>query len=210
MNVPILGVCLGHQGICHLMGGSVVHAPVPMHGRERPIYHTGVGLFEGIPNPFIAVRYHSLIVPEPLPESLNKTAWTAEGLIMGIAHKSRPMWGVQFHPESICSMFGRQIMANFRRLAEEFHSTSHRELRASVPVALSSAIPAARSSRAPGKERQMFVRRMPAQQTAEQVFERAFSMEPYAFWLDSSLAQEPDARFSFLGGYRTGASQKCG
>jgi para-aminobenzoate synthetase len=203
MNVPVLGVCLGHQGICHLMGGSVVHAPIPMHGREDRIYHTGTGLFENVPNPFVAVRYHSLVVPEPLPECLIRTAWTADGLLMGIAHKTRPLWGVQFHPESICSTFGQQIMANFRRLAEEFHSTSRGDLAASGPVGSSLKIPAATSS-TPMLERHMFVRRSPARQTAEQIFERAFNQEPYAFWLDSSLTREPDARFSFLGGYSAG------
>jgi para-aminobenzoate synthetase len=202
MNVPVLGVCLGHQGICHLMGGSVVHAPVPMHGREDRIYHSGDGLFENVPNPFVAVRYHSLIVTEPLPECLNKTAWTADGLLMGIAHKSRPLWGVQFHPESICSTFGQQIMANFRRLAEEFHSMSRKNLPLSAQVGSSLKIPAAAPSTSTSlQERHMFVRRAPARQTAEQIFERAFNPEPYAFWLDSSLTREPDARFSFLGGY---------
>jgi len=209
LNIPILGVCLGHQGICQLMGGSVVHAPLPMHGREHPMYHAGTGLFANIPNPFIAVRYHSLAVPEPLPECLNKTAWTADGMVMGVAHKTRPIWGVQFHPESICSTFGREIMANFRRLAEEFYSNSRMAPRApahsapafevaAVPSSLTAAAPQALT---PPRARRMFVRRLPARQTAEQIFERVFNREPYAFWLDSSLTREPDARFSFLGGH---------
>jgi len=207
MNVPILGVCLGHQGICHLMGGSVMHAPIPKHGREDHIYHAGTGLFENIPSPFIAVRYHSLVVPEPLPDCLNKTAWTADGLLMGVAHKSRPIWGVQFHPESICSTFGREIMGNFRRLAEAFHSTSLGHLPAPAANSPSSKMPVSTSSSAPTAARHMFVRRVPARQTAEQIFERAFSMKPYAFWLDSSLTREPDARFSFLGGYSAGQAE---
>ena len=197
MNIPTLGVCLGHQGICHLMGGSVEHAPVPMHGREDGIQHVGSGLFEGIPNPFVVVRYHSLVVPEPLPECLEKTAWTADGLVMGIAHKTRPLWGVQFHPESICSTFGPQIMQNFRRLAEEFHARSGKNLEAAVAVSA----PRFAAPMTVALEQHRFVRRSPARQSAEEIFERAFNPEPYAFWLDSSLTREHDGRFSFLGGY---------
>ena len=172
-----------------------------MHGREDRIYHAATGLFAQIPNPFTAVRYHSLVVPDPLPLSLKKTAWTEDGLLMGVAHQSRPIWGVQFHPESICTEFGRQLLENFHRLAQEFHSASRAKLPHRAPAVSAPEAPTvAAMPSAANRTRQMFVRRLPAHQTAEQIFERAFSTKPYAFWLDSSLTREPDARFSFLGG----------
>ena len=201
MNVPILGVCLGHQGMAHLLGGSILHAPTPMHGREDKMYHNGDGLFQNVPCPFTAVRYHSLIVAEPLPSCLEKTAWTADGLVMGLAHKSRPMWGVQFHPESICSAFGRMIMENFHRMAKAFHSASSNGSFVAASATERKKLPIRRPAEInEGSPLQMFVRQMPAEHSAEQIFERAFLKERYAFWLDSSLTREPDARFSFLGG----------
>jgi anthranilate synthase/aminodeoxychorismate synthase-like glutamine amidotransferase len=110
---PILGVCLGHQCIGDVFGGRVVNAPRLMHGKTSPIYHDGAGLFEGIPSPFEATRYHSLIVAEPLPPELRVTASTQEGEIMGLQHRQYPIHGVQFHPESILTSYGKQILKNF-------------------------------------------------------------------------------------------------
>jgi anthranilate synthase/aminodeoxychorismate synthase-like glutamine amidotransferase len=110
---PILGVCLGHQCIGDVFGGRVVNAPRLMHGKTSPIYHNGTGLFEGIPSPFEATRYHSLIVAEPLPPELQLTASTQEGEIMGLRHSQYPIHGVQFHPESILTSHGKHILKNF-------------------------------------------------------------------------------------------------
>jgi anthranilate synthase/aminodeoxychorismate synthase-like glutamine amidotransferase len=114
---PVLGVCLGHQAIGHVYGGKVVRAPHLMHGKTSPVFHDGRDLFMGMPNPFAATRYHSLVVDRPsLPACLQVTAWTDDGLIMGLRHRDLPVWGVQFHPESFVTERGMDILANFLRL----------------------------------------------------------------------------------------------
>lgn len=111
---PILGVCLGHQSIGQAFGGKVVRAPRIMHGKTSPIYHNGKTLFKGLSDPFEATRYHSLVIePASLPDCLEKTAWTSEGEIMGVRHKEYPIEGVQFHPESILTSEGKQLLKNF-------------------------------------------------------------------------------------------------
>ncbi len=115
-QVPVLGVCLGHQCMGHVFGGVVTRAPRLMHGKTSMIYHDGKGLFAGLPNPFEATRYHSLIVEEPLPDDLEVTAFTAEGEVMGLRHKRYPVEGVQFHPESILTPNGKDILRNFLAL----------------------------------------------------------------------------------------------
>jgi anthranilate synthase component II len=116
--LPVLGVCLGHQAIGQSYGGKVIRAPMPMHGKLSTIHHSGKGLFKALPDRFEATRYHSLIVErKSLPDCLEVTAHTNDGLIMGLAHKSHPVHGVQFHPESIASEHGHALLANFLDLA---------------------------------------------------------------------------------------------
>ena len=116
-KVPILGVCLGHQCIAHTFGAQVVVNHRMMHGKTSPIFHDGRDLFAGMPNPFLATRYHSLVARrDSLPPELEVTAWTAEDEIMGLRHRDLPIWGVQFHPESILTENGRQILKNFLSL----------------------------------------------------------------------------------------------
>ncbi|MGQ9767218.1 MAG: anthranilate synthase component II [Anaerolineae bacterium] len=112
-HVPILGVCLGHQCIGEVFGGGVVRALRLVHGKTSPIYHYGDGLFVGLPSPFEATRYHSLVVAEPLPAALEITAFTTDGEVMGVRHREWPIFGVQFHPESILTVGGKQILQNF-------------------------------------------------------------------------------------------------
>ena len=117
-KMPILGVCLGHQSIAHAFGGRVVRAASLMHGKTSPIHHDGRGLFKDLSNPFDATRYHSLIVErESLPECLRVTAWTKEQEIMGMEHVELPLWGVQFHPESILSVEGKKLLKNFLEMS---------------------------------------------------------------------------------------------
>ena len=112
--VPLLGVCLGHQAIAALHGGRVDRAPAPRHGKSSPIHHEGSDLFAGIPSPFEAGRYHSLVVgEETLPDVLRVTARSEDGLVMALAHRSKPVFGVQFHPESVLTPWGETLLANF-------------------------------------------------------------------------------------------------
>ncbi len=184
-TVPLLGVCLGHQGIAHHFGGNVIRAAEPVHGRGAEIIHTGDPLFADIPERFSAIRYHSLIVAEPLPRELRKIAWTADGVVMALRHVTRPIWGVQFHPESICTEYGGAVLRNFLPRAN-----------ASCPVA------ATRPSRdregAVRRTVQVHARQIPLPVAPETLFRELFSKGRYAFWLDSSLVSER-SRFSFMG-----------
>jgi anthranilate synthase/aminodeoxychorismate synthase-like glutamine amidotransferase len=119
-NMPLLGVCLGHQAIGQAFGGAVVRAPAPVHGKTAQIRHADRDLFAGLPDPFTATRYHSLIVDRPsLPDALAVTAWLDDGMIMGLRHRTLPIFGTQFHPESIATSHGHEILANFLRLARQ-------------------------------------------------------------------------------------------
>ena len=124
-KVPVLGVCLGHQGLGEVYGGKVVRAQRLMHGKTSPILHRGRGLFAGLDNPFEATRYHSLIVErESLPDCFELVAWTPEGEIMGLKHKEHETWGVQFHPESVLTRQGMKLIANFLTLCRQQKSVA--------------------------------------------------------------------------------------
>ena len=118
-RIPLLGVCLGHQSIGEAFGGKVVHAKRLMHGKVSPVFHNDVGVFRGLPNPVVCTRYHSLAVErESLPDCLEITAWTEDGEIMGIRHKTHITEGVQFHPESIMTPVGKRLLKNFLKVAK--------------------------------------------------------------------------------------------
>ena len=115
-TVPLLGVCLGHQALGQALGGTVVRAPSLMHGKTSEVHHDGRALFSGLPQPFTATRYHSLVVArDSVPDCLLVSAWTDDGVVMGLRHKTRPLEGVQFHPESIMTTAGKDLLRNFLR-----------------------------------------------------------------------------------------------
>jgi len=188
-EVPLLGVCLGHQGLCAAYGGKVVHAPEAMHGRLSAITHEDGGLFAGLPREFQVVRYHSLCV-EDLPDELEATAWTSDGILMGVAHRERPQWGLQFHPESISTEYGRGMLARFRDLTIE---RSGRRPGGSVQVG--ERIPPGRGT---GPDLELRVRRLDAAHDTERAFHHLYGSSSDAFWLDSSML-DGRARFSFMG-----------
>jgi len=196
-EIPVLGVCLGHQGLGHLLNGMVASAPVVMHGRLSGVKHLGTGLFAGIPQGFSVVRYHSLAVAGELGPEGRVTAWTDEGVVMGIEHRHRPMWGVQFHPESIATEHGHRLFENFYALARRHRSTR-------APLASRRPRPPqrpaeSRKPRADGPLPQLRVRSLAGEPPTELLFERLFGATDHAFWLDSADAPTPLAQCSFLG-----------
>jgi para-aminobenzoate synthetase len=182
-EVPVLGVCLGHQALAHATGGAIEHAPEVMHGRLSEIHHDGRGLFAGIPQGFAAVRYHSLAVGA-VPAALRVTAWTPDEVVMGLEHESRPLWGVQFHPESISTEHGRTLLQNFRDLTR-----SHGRRPARAP----------RPAERPAAGVRVHHRTLATWCDPEAAFVALFGDHDRAVWLDSSRAEPGLSRFSFMG-----------
>jgi para-aminobenzoate synthetase len=197
--VPLLGVCLGHQGIGASHGAAIVPAPEPVHGRLGAVLHDDSPLFAGIPREFQAVRYHSLCVEQPLPDGLRGIAWTTDGVLMAVEHRDRPLWGVQFHPESVCTEHGRRLLENFRdlsalrrgrrghprpdnRRSNEAGDLSIRPFEG-VPVAPS---------------RKLLIKRVDTPVDPERAFVSLHGESENAFWLDGSRTDD-GARFSFIG-----------
>ncbi len=209
-RVPVLGVCLGHQGIAlGEQGGRVVPAPEPRHGYLSTIRHDEQDLFKGLPQHFTAVRYHSLSVREPLPESLQATAWAEDGVLMGLRHRTRPLWGVQFHPESVLTEYGRRMLMNFRNLtadrARKLRTKNTAVTRTAAAIREPSSpaptvrIPAQRRSSGPRPTHRLHIRRIAGAVDTEAAFGRLYAGSPRAFWLDSSQVEKGRSRFSFLG-----------
>ncbi len=188
-DVPVLGVCLGHQGLAHVRGGSVVRGSEIVHGRISRVFHRGDGLFAGVPQGFRAVRYHSLVVEPALPPELEAIAWAQDGTLMAIRDRRRRAWGVQFHPESIGTEHGALLLANFLSLTRGGRGRAHRR----PPIARG----------VPGDGARAAVRvhhRLLAQAPdAERAFAALFGDHEEAFWLDSSRVDPKLSRFSFMG-----------
>ncbi|MDJ0842843.1 aminodeoxychorismate synthase component I [Crocosphaera sp.] len=197
IDVPLLGVCLGHQGIGHIFGGKVSYAPEVMHGRLSRVYHNESKLFAGIPQDFSVVRYHSLVVSPALPESLEATAWTQNGIIMGLRHRSRPIWGVQFHPESISTEYGYTLLENFRDITKQY-SPQKKRGQNTIGQKLS-IVPSGHLHQFHNQSYEVHSRQLNIYPDTEQVFVHLFKDESLAFWLDSSLADPSLSRFSFMG-----------
>ncbi len=198
-DLPVLGICLGHQGMGFLAGAPVIPAPEPMHGRISAIRHDGDPLFAGIPSPFEAVRYHSLILPADLPENIEIIATTEGGLVMALRQLDAPRWGVQFHPESIGSQYGHRLFANFLELAGATPDTLEVPERPHRPSVSSTR---ARRGPVPAVRRSPHVvhsRRLAGDFDAERAFHHLFGDSPEAFWLDSSRVIEGYSRFSYMG-----------
>ncbi|MFJ2200250.1 aminodeoxychorismate synthase component I [Streptomyces violaceusniger] len=197
--LPLLGVCLGHQGVGLLSGARVVRAPEPRHGRLSRVAHDGSGLFTGLPSPFDVVRYHSLTVTD-LPEELRATAWTEDGVLMGIAHRERPLWGVQFHPESICTEHGRLLLSNFAGLTRSWQ-TGHgvEPARRRGPRSPRGGAEPTAAPRATPRSLRVLVETLPTRWSDEVVFDRLFRADRHAFWLDSSAVGGERGRFSMMG-----------
>ena len=194
-SIPLLGVCLGHQGLCELSGGVVGSAPELFHGRESDILHDGVDLFAGLPSPLRVVRYHSLTVTR-VPDELEIIAWTDDGVIMAVRHRYRPAWGVQFHPESIRTEYGRELLCNFAQLTRQWRqnnsprSGSRRQsLRSTVSVANQKEM----------RHLRVLVAAQVTSAPTEHVFQVLYGSSSHSFWLDSSLQHDELGRFSFLG-----------
>ncbi|MGP8300283.1 aminodeoxychorismate synthase component I [Streptomyces inhibens] len=191
-DLPVLGVCLGHQAIAHAAGAAVVPAPRPRHGHLARVTHDGDALFAGIPAEFTAVRYHSLCVEEPLPPELEVTARADDGVVMALRHRELPRWGVQFHPESIASEYGREILTNFRDLTHGARDEARHTARTSRP-----ARPLRRPADAPAY--QLITTVLPRAVDTEAAFTTLYDRSSHCFWLDSSRVEEGLSRFSFLG-----------
>ena len=187
-ETPLLGVCLGHQGLGWVYGGRVVRAPEPLHGRVRTVEHAGAPLFAGIPERFEATRYHSLQLDSPLPSELEPIAWAEDGTAMAIAHRTRPQWGVQFHPESIATEHGKRLLANFRDLTTEAPQGTNPGGRVEF---LS-------DSESKSTQQALKVRELEGGADPARAFAALYGESASAFWLDSSRPG-PGARFSFMG-----------
>ncbi len=200
VDVPLLGVCLGHQGLGYLHGGKVIHAPEVRHGRLSKIYHNDSELFQGIPSQFSVVRYHSLLVADELPECLEKIAWTEEGLVMGLRHRHLPFWGVQFHPESICTQYGQRLIENFREITLQFTEKSSRSSVKQYWTGYGSVAPAIDDYyQEESQQFELYTRKLDICPNTEQIFVQLFKDAPNAFWLDSSHVKLGLSRFSFMG-----------
>jgi para-aminobenzoate synthetase len=197
-EVPVFGICLGHQGIGNLLDGGVNRAPMAMHGRLSRVMHEGKGLFKDVPQGFSVVRYHSLAITSPPGPEGHVVAWAEDGVVMGVEHTKRPIWGVQFHPESISTEYGLKIAQNFFDLAADYQRPQRPAGRATIaPRAVKPERRAAAGTN-PG-EMQLRMRTIEGEAPTEYLYERLFADFNPSFWLDSADAPTWLAQCSYMG-----------
>jgi para-aminobenzoate synthetase len=199
-EIPVLGICLGHQGIGNLLEGNVDSAPMAMHGRLSHVRHSDTGIFEGIPQDFSVVRYHSLAITGPPGPEGHVTAWADDGVVMGVEHTKRSIWGVQFHPESIATEHGRAIAENFYAMASRLRGLPPRETTSRRADKLHQAqLIGPSAGENGGSPMRLRLREIEGEAPTEALFERLFLGEENAFWLDSADAPTKLAQCSYLG-----------
>lgn len=189
VQVPVLGVCLGHQGIGAHYQGTVDRAPAARHGYVSRVKHSGDELFQGIPQDFLVVRYHSLCMTEPLPEPLEPLAWAEDGVLMALRHRERPIWGVQFHPESVLTQYGAKLLGNFRAAVERHRGRESVDVAPAAPTA---------SDPHPPRHYVAHVSTIDAEPAGDALFAELFGGSDRSVWLDSSAEQAGSGRFSYL------------
>ena len=205
-EVPVFGICLGHQGIGNLLEGSVARAPMAMHGRLSRVMHEGKGLFKDVPQGFSVVRYHSLAITSPPGPEGSICAWSDDGVVMGVEHTKRPIWGVQFHPESISTEYGLKIAKNFFDLAAQHRREAERPAgRAMIAPRSAKRAPAQQGTE--GGELELRMRTIEGQAPTEYVYERLFADAETSFWLDSADAPTWLAQCSYMG--TTAGADRC-
>ncbi|MGN6201737.1 MAG: aminodeoxychorismate synthase component I [Solirubrobacterales bacterium] len=205
-EVPVFGICLGHQGIGNLLEGTVNRAPMAMHGRLSRVMHEGKGLFKDVPQGFSVVRYHSLAITSPPGPEGSIVAWSDDGVVMGVEHTKRPIWGVQFHPESISTEYGLKIAQNFFELAAQHRREAERPA-GRVTIAPQGVKRAPAPQSAESGELELRMRTIQGQAPTEYVYERLFADSDPSFWLDSADAPTWLAQCSYMG--TTAGADRC-
>jgi para-aminobenzoate synthetase len=206
-EIPVFGICLGHQGIGNLLEGTVSRAPMAMHGRLSRVNHEAKGLFKDVPQGFSVVRYHSLAITTPPGPEGHIVAWADDGVVMGVEHTKRPIWGVQFHPESISTEYGLKIAENFYEMAARFRRPGAGPA-GRATVAPRNGRPVAEERRADaGAEVELRVRTLEGEAPTEYVYEQLFAPAETSFWLDSADAPTWLAQCSYMG--TTAGADRC-
>jgi len=205
-EVPVFGICLGHQGIGNLLDGTVNRAPMAMHGRLSRVNHEGKGLFKDVPQGFSVVRYHSLAITTPPGPEGHIVAWADDGVVMGVEHTKRPIWGVQFHPESISTEYGLKIAENFFDLAAGYQRPERPAGRATIAPRSAKQERTVAAEKAPG-ELQLRMRTIEGEAPTEYLYERLFADSNPSFWFDSADAPTWLAQCSYMG--TTAGDDRC-
>jgi para-aminobenzoate synthetase len=205
-EVPVFGICLGHQGIGNLLEGDVRRAPMAMHGRLSRVMHEGKGLFKDVPQGFSVVRYHSLAITSPPGPEGSIVAWSDDGVVMGVEHTKRPIWGVQFHPESISTEYGLKIAQNFFEMAAGYRRPERPNGRATIVPRVAKSAPRTAPTEV-GGELELRMRTLEGQAPTEHVYEQLFAEHDPSFWLDSADAPTWLAQCSYMG--TTAGAERC-